>query len=214
MTRPFVASQVYYRRYSDDILWICPTNNAATLKSKCEEALARQGKSTLTISPAKTTETEFCIKDAQLTCTGDVFSYLGFSFNAKKSLYRDKTISGYERDATFGIQSFVKKAYEKGAGSKDKKIKGNGKSLKQNLNIAQIYHKVGFPNKAYVFRQRESDEQAEGNFMTYHLRALKIFNGNKNASYQLSDQQLKNYKTFIQKQIIKEAKKYDASFAL
>jgi len=204
----------YYRRYSDDILWICSEEQAEGIKEKCQDAISRQGQATLALSAKKTTVTHFQKEERTLSPSGDAFSYLGFSFDGQKALYRDKTISGYERKTTFGIRSFVRRAYEDGIGNQKKKITGNGKSLKQNLNVSQIFHKIGFPNKDYVARQREDDERVETNFMTYHLRALHIFNANQNASYFLSDKQLRDYKTFIRKKILEEAKKFDPVFVL
>lgn len=205
----------YYRRYSDDILWICPPESADLLKTRCQEALSQQGSSTLAINDKKTTKTHFAREvDGKLTFSGDAFSYLGFSFDGNQALYRDKTIGSYQRDAVFSIQSFVRRAREKGDGCPKRNVKGNGLPLKSNLNVSQIYHKVGFPNKIYIARQREADERAEGNFMTYHLRAMKIFNADPNAVYRLSDRQLKEYKAFIRTRILDEAKRYDPNFSL
>lgn len=205
----------YYRRYSDDILWICAPEFADSLQAGCQESLSRQGDSTLAINKKKTTETHFS-KDinGKLTFSGDAFSYLGFSFDGSRAIYRDKTISSYQRDAVFSIKSFVRRAQEKGIGNPRRNVKGNGLPLKSNLNVSQIYHKVGFPNKTYNARQREVDERADGNFMTYHLRAMKIFNSIPNAVYRLSDMQLKEYKAFIRANILKEARRYDPQFSI
>lgn len=204
----------YYRRYSDDILWICPESSVENIKAQCQASVKRQGRATLSINPKKTTETLFYRTDESLTCSGDLFSYLGFSFDGRKALYRDKTISGYLRGATFSIQSFITRAHEKSVGNKKKGTKGNGRSLKDNLNVPQIFHKIGFANKAYVKKQRANDERAEANFMTYHIRALGIFNRDPNAPYKLSDQQLAKYKKVLTGKIIRIAQKYDPAFAL
>ena len=209
----------YYRRYSDDILWICDPIDADQIRSAASDSINRQGNKTLIISGEKTTQTHFTKSDKGQLYTGHLFSYLGFSFDGHKALYRDKTISNYKRDVVFSIQSFVRRAKDKTNGNEAKNIKPNGKSLKQNLNISQIYHKVGFLNKSYISKQRDlkrtsSSTKVEGNFMTYHLRATKIFNDRPNAQYNLSDQQLKDYKKFIGQEILKEAKKYDSSFTL
>ncbi len=50
--------------------------------------------------------------------------------------------------------------------------------------------------------------------MTYHLRAMRVFNQHPNVQYQLSGQQLRKYKTFVRDKIIEEARKYDSGFAL
>lgn len=204
----------YYRRYSDDILWICPEGCVDDIRSKCHEAIEKQGRSTLSIHPKKTTETHFLRMGRILSYSGNPFSYLGFWFDGEKALYREKTISGYQRDSVLSIQSFVKRAYQKGTGDKKKGIKGNGKPLEQNLNIAQLFHKIGFPNKKYVNEQRMNDERADANFMTYHMRALRIFNGNRDALYRISDQQLVNYKKFIKAKIVEVAQKFDPTFTI
>lgn len=86
--------------------------------------------------------------------------------------------------------------------------------MKQNLNVPQIFHKIGFPNKEYVSKQMEKDERTEANFMTYHLRAMGVFNGDRNAAYTLSDKQVCEYKVFLNGIILKEARKLDPTFVL
>ena len=212
----------YYRRYSDDILWICSPEDASNIEDQTKKSLHKQGKQTLTIGDDKTTRTTFIKNGDSMSYSGDHFSYLGFSFDGKKALYREKTISKYKRDAVFSIQSFVRRANDQSVGNELKGVKGNDKSLKENLNVSQIYHKVGYLNKDYINKKRKEkweqprnkSKQVEGNFMTYHLRSLKIFNNTEHSLYSLSDQQLRNYKEFIRKRIIEEARKYDSSFSI
>lgn len=49
-----------------------------------------------------------------------------------------------------------------------------------------IFNKIFYPNK--------KADKKEMTFMTYHERAKKIFNADKEAQYFLSDSQLKNIK--------------------
>ena len=215
-----VQYNAYYRRYSDDILWICSPEYADTIEQITKDVILRQGQETLTINDKKTTMTFFKKSGETLTYEGDKFSYLGFTFDGKKALYRDATMSNYKREVTFSIQSFVKRAHIKGVGDKKKKIKGNGLSLGSNLNISQIFHKIGYPNKEYIGKQRKKNagsppaqqKRVESNFMSYHLRALTIFNKDFNSTYKICDQQLTNYKTQFKKKIIDEARKYDPYF--
>lgn len=121
----------YYRRYSDDILWICDPADAEFMEVATQECIKLQGDSTLIIGEDKTTRTNFTQDGEVLSYQGDPFSYLGFSFDGKKALYREKTISNYKRDATFSIQSFVRKAYEKGKAMSKKRSREMVNRLKQ-----------------------------------------------------------------------------------
>ncbi len=213
----------YYRRYSDDILWICNQEDSEIIEQRTRESLIRQGNRTLKIKDEKTTKTIFFRQDSHHIYHGDKFSYLGFSFDGCRALYRDSTISNYLRDVSFSIDSFVKRAHERSVGNPKKGTIGNGKTLKDNLNISQIYHKTGYLNKEYQNMKREKYQNSnkknytprpEGNFMTYHLRAMHIFNIDSNSTYQLSDSQLKNYRKYIKDRILKKAKFYDPDFSL
>lgn len=203
-----LATQVegYYRRYSDDILWVCAPEHVERIESEIAAAIARQGNSTLTLHPDKATKTQFTELAGCLTSNGDKFSYLGFSFDGQKALYRDRTISNYQRNATFSIQSFVKRAYEK--------HKATGVQFERALNVAQIFHKVGFANLAYNRKQRASGDKAETNFMSYHLRAQAVFNTDNGTQYKLSSEQLRHYKAFIKKKIQSAARNRIPTFSL
>ena len=68
------AHGAYYRRYSDDILWICNPADAEAIKTASSESIKRQGDRTLILSEAKTTETSF-VKSDKGSYSGDLFSY-------------------------------------------------------------------------------------------------------------------------------------------
>lgn len=196
----------YYRRYSDDILWICGSEHEERVKSEVEKAILKQGRATLNLHPDKTTSTYFTSVEGAIDAAGDSFSYLGFSFDGRKARYRERTISNYQRNATHSVQAFVKRAYEK--------HKKTGKPFKSTLNVAQIFHKVGFANRAYNERQRKAGLDTESNFMTYHLRSQAIFNTDPIAKYKLDSSQLNRYKDHIKTKIVAAAKKMDPTFSL
>ena len=54
-----VQYNAYYRRYSDDILWICSPKYASTIGQITKDVMLRQGQETLNINDKKTTETFF-----------------------------------------------------------------------------------------------------------------------------------------------------------
>lgn len=190
----------YYRRYSDDIIWICNKEDAAAIEKATKDAIYKQG-STLKINDKKTTRSFF----EELKHSGDKLSYLGFSFDGKQAMLRDSTISRLKRNSSYKIRSLVEDSLlnEKGE-----------KILDAYVNVGQIFHKVSFPNKKYIAEQKERNEQTEGkpeklelNFTNYYLRALKIFNSDKNRVYGLSDRALRQHKKFVHKKIRKEKEK-------
>lgn len=196
----------YYRRYSDDILWICGLEHEERVKSEIAKVILEQGRATLNLHPDKTTSTRFTSVGGIMDAAGDSFSYLGFSFDGRKARYRERTISNYQRNATRSVQSFVKRAHEK--------HKKTGMPFKNTLNVAQIFHKVGFANRAYNQRQRMAGRDTESNFMTYHLRSMEIFNSDPASTYKLDSSQLSGYKAHIKTKIVAAAKKFDPTFSL
>lgn len=196
----------YYRRYSDDILWICAVEHAERVGFEIAAEIARQGSSTLSLHLDKTTRTQFFRTEGGLTSSGHLFSYLGFSFDGRIARYRERTISNYQRNATQSVYSFVRRAYEK--------HKASGISFERALNVSQIFHKVGFANRAYNAKRRADGDKPEANFMTYHLRAAAIFNSDDGAQYKLSAEQLRHYKLFIKKKIQSSAEALLPTFSL
>jgi hypothetical protein len=178
----------YYRRYSDDILWICNNqDDAVAIEAETVRCIKEFCGGTLEINKSKTTRSHF----SGQKCAGDSFSYLGFSFDGITARLRDPTISRLERNTSLRIKSFVR-----ASNIKDK----SGNSI-QPLNISLIHHKVGFANKKYVDRQKKKGVRPEANFMNYHLRALRIFNDDPNRKYNLSDKVLRSHKKFIKRKL-------------
>ena len=99
----------YYRRYSDDILWICAPEYADTIEQITKDVILRQGLGTLNINNKKTTKTFFKKDGGALTYEGNKFSYYNL-FSCKKALYRDTTISNYKRNVNFHDPIFRKES--------------------------------------------------------------------------------------------------------
>ncbi len=83
----------YYRRYCDDILWICDSNHKDLVITHVDLELANRG-ANLFRKEEKTDISHFCIKGTLLTCDKP-FQYLGFEFDGKKRLIRSKTLARY-----------------------------------------------------------------------------------------------------------------------
>lgn len=100
----------YYRRYCDDILWICDESQLETLQKFLSDEIQKVG-AQLSINPDKTTITHFSAADDDtITAQGDIFQYLGFTFDGKNAHIRPGTMSKYWRKVTFGIRRAKKMA--------------------------------------------------------------------------------------------------------
>ena len=192
----------YYRRYSDDILWICSTTEQAKkVKNIVKKSVNTLCGGTVKISDKKSTETIFFENPFGIEYKGDKFQYLGFRFDGQKAFFRDSTVSRYKRNTIYKIRSFVKRAKEKHKKSKQ------CKPLEDFVDRSQIFHHVFYRNKKY----RHNTENSCGNFMNYYERSKKIFNSNKDKKYPLSEKQFAQNKDWIHQKITEEIKKYSIS---
>ena len=91
----------YYRRYSDDILWICAEKEREKAKLEVNKLIRTLCGDTLRISEEKTTETQFRESSSEIFSEGDKFEYLGFRFDGKQAFFKDRTVSRYKRKTHF-----------------------------------------------------------------------------------------------------------------
>ena len=75
----------YYRRYSDDILWICSKEKYNQVETTLNKAIETLCGDTLRLSKTKTTKTYFKKTTSEISSEGDKFEYLGFRFDGKKA---------------------------------------------------------------------------------------------------------------------------------
>ena len=136
-----------YRRYSDDILVVIPTDEAGDFEDYVDQLLKRTTR-TLTINRNKTVVSTFSVEDGSLTC--DVpLSYLGFDFDGIRKTVRPKTLARFHRRMIQGIRS------AKRAARKAKKSEGDSRIRKRELY--ERYSHLG-----------------KRNFVSYAYRAAKI----------------------------------------
>jgi RNA-directed DNA polymerase len=118
----------FYRRYSDDILFICDENLKVSILEKIDAELRERGNALIrnqskdhisTFNIDKNTSKQICDKE---------FQYLGFSFNGKATRIRSQTLSKYFRR----LKLSVRKA-KKSAGIAEKKY-GNKTVFRKGLN--------------------------------------------------------------------------------
>ena len=175
----------YYRRYSDDILFICPPECSEKIKRELKSSLKSHSQNTLALNDSKTTETHFFKKNGKLSYKGDLFSYLGFSFTGTKVFFRDKTISSLKRRSVWAIKKYIRD-FKRNCPEESKK----------KPDISKVFHKTYFLNKKWKKEKKRSGKRMN-NFFNYFLRAQKIFNEDKNKSYVFSDNQVRKHKRFI-----------------
>jgi hypothetical protein len=86
----------YYRRYSDDILWICHPEEASCVEEELKRSLAKLG-GTTRINEAKSEHSTFRQNaDGRCACDRPI-QYLGFTFDGTHTRIRSQTLSRFWR---------------------------------------------------------------------------------------------------------------------
>jgi len=113
----FDAIDVFFRRYSDDIIVVCNFNQQVAAVDFISNEISNLGPS-MKISAEKTEVSIFSqIVDGKLSCDKPV-TYLGLTFDGKRVCLRGRTISRYYRRMTYAARHTAKAA----ARSKSKNI--------------------------------------------------------------------------------------------
>jgi hypothetical protein len=91
-----LASEVggRYRRYSDDILWICPPDKQQLVEARVYKAIEDNG---LESNPEKTDTSLFSRSANGQVMGAPPLQYLGFTFDGQQRLIRSKTLANYYR---------------------------------------------------------------------------------------------------------------------
>lgn len=106
-----LADQVggYYRRYSDDILWICDPEAVEQVISSLKQALGKLG-GTTSLNENKTEKSVFCLTDLdQLECDQGI-QYLGFVFDGRTVRIRSQTLSRFWRRVVYAARAATRVA--------------------------------------------------------------------------------------------------------
>lgn len=179
----FVSGNGLYRRYSDDIIVVCPKS----LKTKLEELVyAEIAKACLEIQPKKTQVFHFVREeDGRLKC-GQEFEkeinwnknlvYLGFEFDGEYALLKSASLSGYYRK----MKKYVKRAKHY---SSKRKSKTKGELFKRRI-LKKFSYKGAKRMRKWIWNPslskfEKSDNYNYGNFITYAKKAARNMNSNK-----------------------------------
>lgn len=111
------SSNVFYRRYSDDIIVICSIDDVEEVENIIKSEIE---KINLSISPEKIEKTKFLKIDNQLKCLSKnkngkyqlnlPLNYLGFEFYGHKTLIKSKNISTFYRRMKQSVKTKSKRA--------------------------------------------------------------------------------------------------------
>lgn len=99
-----------YRRYCDDILWICPSEKTEEIKNLVQEEIKKCGDSLLP-NPEKTEVSEFR-RTGGLLIGSPPLQYLGFTFDGQNRLLRSQTMSRYHRRMKRAVHSAGRAAFQ------------------------------------------------------------------------------------------------------
>jgi len=170
----------YYRRYSDDILFVCPSQYQDKAIKFITWLIKKTGK-TLLISDDKTLISVFQFDQAEkpLSCqsfdcngvVGKPFEYLGLSFDGKHTRIRQSTISAFYEKLSERIKKEVYIARHK---LKKKDV--------PFPSAQQLYKMISFNmirNSYMENREDQNDQEFLGNFYTYVHLVSKITGNNE-----------------------------------
>ncbi|MGL3211490.1 reverse transcriptase domain-containing protein [Bradyrhizobium sp. BR 1433] len=190
----------YYYRYSDDILIICPGDEAtgAALAAEVREMIKHHG-SKLLIKEKKSSVFEFKATASGQACRltegtqgENGLEYLGFKFDGKRIFIRDSTLSNLYRKVT--------RSARYAAIATTKRYPGKGIAfLEANFDYEQLIEKFGRVQDFGEF----GDDFRNWTFWTYARRAAAIF-GPRGSSIH---RQLRKFRKNVRERAIEELKR-------
>lgn len=103
-----------YRRYSDDIAILVPSEHEETLRVALmclNTMLLHHG---LDLKESKTTVTHFCRQDAAISHSGDLLQYLGFTFDGRRTLIRSGSLRNFYARMKSNVRRYIRSAARQG----------------------------------------------------------------------------------------------------
>jgi RNA-directed DNA polymerase len=132
-----------YRRYCDDILWICPQEHAEAVKSFVDEEVRKCGDK-LFLNSDKTEISEFRIDNNNRLVGTPALQYLGFTFDGQSRLLRSETLARYYCKMKAAVRATVVAALN------------SGTSQVYRRNLYEKYSHLGHNNFiTYAYRSAE-----------------------------------------------------------
>jgi hypothetical protein len=204
-------SNIYYRRYSDDIIFICLENEVEKVEKLVKEEIK---KIKLTISFDKTEKTLFKLENDKLQSykvqgsnliKNIPLNYLGFEFYGNKILVKSKSLAGFYRR----MKNTIKRRHNRVLNIKQDKLLDDVPIFKRK--IYRLYSFKGtknrkLPTKRITYKNqkiiiKETTKKYRGNYIKYIYRASDEMNSPE------IKRQIRNHWKILQKTI----SKYDFS---
>jgi RNA-directed DNA polymerase len=111
-----LASRIgaYYRRYSDDILFICSPGDEAIVRPVVLDAITCLGE-VIAINDDKTEVCHFAQSSGMKITCNNPLTYLGFTFDGTRVMLRGRTLSRYFRRMSYATRHTAKAAIKRNA---------------------------------------------------------------------------------------------------
>lgn len=139
----------FYRRYSDDIIWVCDDKHKDAVIQAVKDALQERGEQ-LFLSEDKTEVSTFTCYPVNMLSCDHPLQYLGFLFDGKKRLIRSQTLGRYWRRTKKSIQAIKREA------RRAKKKGGSDTPHRKSLNRKHTH--LGKSNFVTSYAYRVQDE--------------------------------------------------------
>lgn len=204
-------SNIYYRRYSDDIIFICLENEVEKVEKLVKEEIK---KIKLVISFEKTEKTLFkfdnnILKSYKVEGNNLIknipLNYLGFEFYGNKTLVKSKSLAGFYRR----MKNTIKRKHNRVINIKQDNLLDNAPIFKRK--IYRLYSFKGtknreLPSKRVAYKNqkiiiKKTTKKYRGNYIKYVYRASDEMNSPE------IKRQIRNHWKILQKTI----SKYDFS---
>lgn len=150
---------VYYRRYSDDILLVGTDEGVAAVESVFKGEMRKLG---LEVNEGKTKRSHFAPSGNGLLEASEPLQYLGFMFDGERIVVRPQTIAKFIQRMKRGVQSAKRAA-------KSANSRGGTRKLRRQELYARYSH-LG-PTQAML--ERDPNSNLRNNFYTYAKRSRK-----------------------------------------
>lgn len=150
----------YYRRYCDDILWICDAHHVNDVLSAVDAALKERGKK-LERKEDKTEISKFSMSPKGILFADNPFQYLGFEFDGHRRLIRSQTLSRYWRRVVYAVRATRRDA------KKSAQYKYEPRAFRKKLN-KQLTH-LGKGNFIRSYAYRAQNEMGGGSSIKKQL---------------------------------------------
>lgn len=171
-----------YRRYSDDMVVVCPLDIKDDL---CKLVYGEINNYRLEIQLAKTQIFQFKKEKGKLLCGQEFdkivnwnknFIYLGFEFDGESVLLKSASLSGYYRK----MKRYVRRAKHF---TNNRYSKTNGTIFKRRI-FKKFSYKGAKRTRKYIWNELgkkfvKTDSYSWGNFLSYAYKASKIMVNNK-----------------------------------